>query len=170
MVKTSNKIHDIDSIIAQVSDWKQKGLKVVFTNGCFDILHRGHVDYLEKSRALGDVLIVAANSDESVKNLKGPERPINDEHSRLLILASLQFVDAVTLFSGQTPIDVISAVQPDVLVKGNDYLAGITDQKDPKYIVGSDIVRENGGEVKTVELVKGFSTSTIIDKIIRTNN
>lgn len=158
---TSDKIQTWDSIIPEVKSWKERGEKVVFTNGCFDILHLGHADYLEKSRSLGDRLIVGVNTDASVKKLKGPERPVNPEYARARLLAALEFVDAVILFDEDTPFELISHVIPDILVKGNDYTI--------ENIVGADIVIKHGGEVKTISLVDGFSTTGIIGKI-KTHN
>jgi len=158
---TSDKIQTWDSIIPEVKSWKERGEKVVFTNGCFDILHLGHADYLEKSRSLGDRLIVGVNTDASVKKLKGPERPVNPEYARARILAALEFVDAVILFDEDTPFELISHVIPDILVKGDDYKI--------ENIVGADIVMKHGGEVKTISLVDGFSTTGIIGKI-KTHN
>ena len=158
---TSDKIQTWDSIIPEVKSWKERGEKVVFTNGCFDILHLGHADYLEKSRSLGDRLIVGVNTDASVKKLKGPERPVNPEYARARLLAALEFVDAVILFDEDTPFELISHVIPDILVKGNDYTI--------ENIVGADIVIKNGGEVRTISLVDGFSTTGIIGKI-KTHN
>ncbi|UII22789.1 D-glycero-beta-D-manno-heptose 1-phosphate adenylyltransferase [Fulvivirga ligni] len=140
--------------------WKEENEKLVFTNGCFDILHLGHVDYLEKAAELGDRMVVAINTDASVKKLKGEERPLNNEYSRARLLAALSFVDAVIYFSEETPYELISAIKPDVLVKGSDYLA--------EDIVGSDIVINNGGEVKTIDLVSGYSTTNLINKIKKT--
>jgi rfaE bifunctional protein nucleotidyltransferase chain/domain len=158
---TSDKIQTWDSIIPEVKSWKERGEKVVFTNGCFDILHLGHADYLEKSRSLGNRLIVGVNTDASVKKLKGPERPVNPEYARARLLAALEFVDAVILFDEDTPFELISHVIPDILVKGNDYTI--------ENIVGADIVMKHGGEVKTISLVDGFSTTGIIGKI-KTHN
>jgi D-glycero-beta-D-manno-heptose 1-phosphate adenylyltransferase len=132
--------------------------KIVFTNGCFDILHQGHVDYLCKAKDLGNILIVGLNTDASVKRLnKSPERPINKEQSRALVLAALVLVDAIVLFDEDTPYELIKTVQPDVLVKGADYKA--------EDIVGYDIVKARGGEVVTIELTEGFSTTELIKKI-----
>ena len=141
----------------QVAHWQGQGEKVVFSNGCFDILHLGHIDYLEKARELGDRLVIGLNTDASVKTLKGPQRPINDEQARARMLAALGFVDGVVLFAEETPYELISALKPDILVKGNDYQI--------KDIVGAQEVLKAGGEVKTVELVEGYSTSSIIEKI-----
>lgn len=137
------------------------GCRVVFTNGCFDLVHRGHLDYLSRSRDLGDLLVVGINSDASVRRLKGCERPIMDQDSRALLLAAFQFVDYVTLFVEDTPYELINLVQPDVLVKGGDY--------NPDTIVGADIVRSKGGKVEVLHFVDGFSTTQIINKLKNTN-
>ena len=131
--------------------------KIVFTNGCFDILHRGHVPYLAQARQMGDLLVVGLNSDASVRRLKGPERPVNDEQSRALLLAALEMVDYVVLFEEDTPYNLILKVKPDLLVKGGDY--------DIDNIVGADFVRQRGGEVRTIPFVQGFSSSSIIDHL-----
>lgn len=128
--------------------------KLVFTNGCFDLLHVGHVTYLAKARALGDLLVIGLNSDDSVRRLKGPTRPINDEKSRALVLAALQMVDYVVVFEEDTPYNVITKVKPDILVKGGDY--------NIDNIVGADFVRQRGGQVLTIPFVEGFSTSNMI--------
>lgn len=140
--------------------------KLVFTNGCFDILHRGHIEYLAKSADLGDFLLVGVNSDASVKRLnKSPERPINDEYTRCINLAALQFIGAVVIFDEDNPLNLIKTIVPDFLVKGGDYDANETDQSSKKYIIGSDIVKNSGGIVKTISLVEGYSTTHIIEKI-----
>ena len=131
--------------------------KIVFTNGCFDILHRGHVTYLAQARQMGDLLVVGLNSDASVRRLKGPERPVNDEQSRALLLAALEMVDYVVLFEEDTPYNLILKVKPDLLVKGGDY--------DIDNLVGADFVRQRGGEVRTIPFVQGFSSSSIIDHL-----
>ena len=154
---TSKKIVTRESIHSLMDEWHRNNLKVVFTNGCFDILHLGHVDYLEKASALGDRMVVGLNTDASVKRLKGPERPVNNEYARARILASLEFVHAVILFDEDTPYELIGIVKPDILVKGNDYT--------PDNIVGADIVLANGGSVKTIPLVEGYSTTGIISKL-----
>ena len=141
----------------QLAVWRFHEHKIVFSNGCFDLLHLGHIDYLAKAAAEGSLLIVGMNSDESVKRIKGNLRPIKDEKSRAMTLAALGFVDAVVIFDEDTPHTLIKLVQPDVLVKGKDY--------DKKNIVGADIVEKKGGEVVTIDLVEGYSTSAIIDKI-----
>jgi len=152
---TADKILTLESLVEERQEWKDQ--KVVFTNGCFDILHLGHVDYLEKAAAKGDKLIVALNTDASVSKLKGPKRPVNNEMARARIMAALSFVDAVIFFSEDTPFSLIKQLKPDVLVKGSDYKIS--------NIVGADIVMENGGKVETIELVDGYSTTNIINKI-----
>lgn len=152
--KIINSDTELDALLV---DWVAHGYKVVFTNGCFDLLHRGHVDYLSKARDLGDKLFLGLNTDASVSALKGEHRPIQDEQSRMQIMASLDFVDAVILFSEDTPYELIQKVQPDVLVKGADY--------NPKDIVGYDIVTAKGGEVQTIDFLEGYSTSSIENKI-----
>ncbi|HEU4717762.1 MAG TPA: adenylyltransferase/cytidyltransferase family protein [Bacteroidia bacterium] len=160
------KIHTKESIHHLLERLRYFGKKIVFTNGCFDILHLGHVDYLAKAKDFGDFLVVGLNSDASVKILdKGSNRPLQDEASRSNVIASLHFTDAVILFDEETPYELIRFVKPGVLVKGADYDADETDPKSKKYIVGSDLVRANGGEIKTIELVQGYSTSAIEKKI-----
>ncbi len=160
MNPTSLKIVTRNQLVELRKKWKHDGLKVVFTNGVFDLIHLGHVDYLEKARNLGDKLIVALNTDASVKRLKGPNRPVSDEKARLRVMAALEFVDATLLFDEDTPFDLISLVKPDILVKGKDY--------EISNIVGADIVLENGGSVETIEFVDGYSTTSIVEKIKRT--
>lgn len=138
--------------------WKNEGKTVVFTNGCFDILHRGHIDYLNKAKDLGDKLIVAVNTDSSVKDIKKPGRPIQDEISRSEIMAALQCVDAVILFQENTPYELIKNLAPDVLVKGADYKV--------EDIVGYDVVTKNGGLVQTIDFLPGYSTTLIENKIL----
>lgn len=152
-----SKIYAAGSVLPCVEQWHKEGKNIVFTNGCFDIVHRGHLDYLSKAAALGDKLIIGLNTDASVRGIKGPERPITDEYSRAWLLASLCYVDAVVLFDEPTPYELISRVQPQVLVKGADYKA--------EEVVGYDIVTANGGKVVTLEFLTGFSTTSIIEKI-----
>jgi D-beta-D-heptose 7-phosphate kinase/D-beta-D-heptose 1-phosphate adenosyltransferase len=133
------------------------GRAVVFTNGCFDILHKGHITLLEKARAMGDCLVVGVNSDDSVRRLKGEERPINTALDRAEVLLALRSVDYVTIFGEDTPIETIEALEPDVLVKGAEYGSG--------EIVGEDFVLAGGGRVERIEMVKGYSTSGIIEKM-----
>ena len=148
-----NHIKSFDEIKVQVERLKKLGKKIVFTNGCFDILHRGHVSYLDTAKSYGDVLILGLNSDESVKALKGENRPINSEEDRAFVLSALESIDFVTIFSDETPYELIKMVEPDVLVKGGDY--------EGKEVVGSDIA----GEVKLVQFVSGRSTTKTINKI-----
>jgi len=157
---TQRKILNQQEAKAQIDAWKDAGYEVVFTNGCFDILHLGHIDYLEKARSLGDRLVVAVNTDASVRKLKGAKRPVNEENARARIIAALDFVDAVVLFAEDTPQQIIEQFLPDVLVKGNDYSIS--------NIIGADVVIENGGEVKTIDLVDGYSTTNIVEKIKNT--
>ena len=137
--------------------WKFKDQKIVFTNGCFDIIHRGHIDYLAKAASLGDQLIIGLNTDASVKRLKGALRPVQDENTRALVLASFSFVSKVVLFDEDTPYELIKLIQPDILVKGGDYK--------PEDIVGYDIVTSKEGAVVAIELVEGHSTSSLIKKM-----
>jgi D-glycero-beta-D-manno-heptose 1-phosphate adenylyltransferase len=160
------KIFTIETLLKPLIVWRFKGDKVVFTNGCFDIIHRGHIDYLAKASDLGQQLIIGINSDASIKRLgKSPSRPLQDEQTRALILASLHFVSGVIIFDEDTPIEVIKFIKPEILVKGADYDANVTDAASKKYIVGSDIVKANKGEVRTIEFLEGFSTTAIEEKI-----
>jgi D-glycero-beta-D-manno-heptose 1-phosphate adenylyltransferase len=147
----------LDEASAQVAQWKKEGKKIVFTNGCFDLLHIGHVLYLEEAKSLGDILIVAANSDASVRKLKGPHRPIKDEYNRTHILAALESVDMVLLFEEEDPYKLIQKIVPHILVKGGDW--------SPEQIIGSDIVLSNGGEVRSLQFVDGYSTTALEKKI-----
>lgn len=153
----NSKIHTWETLKTQVATWQAQGKKIVFSNGCFDLVHKGHIDYLNRAADLGDVLLMGLNTDASVSKLKGPHRPIQDEQSRLLIMAALQCVSAVVLFNEETPYDLIKLVQPDVLVKGSDY--------QPENIVGYDIVTAKGGMVKTIDFLPGYSTSAIEKRI-----
>ncbi len=157
MINTSEKIYKLDSFLKKREELRGESKKLVFSNGCFDLVHLGHIDYLEKARNLGDFLVLGLNSDKSVKALKGDMRPIIDEVSRSRLMAGLEFIDAVILFDEITPEHLINAILPDILVKGDDY--SIED------IVGADVVIKNGGKVKTISLVDGYSTSKIINKI-----
>lgn len=150
----------------RVREWKSKGESIVFTNGCFDILHLGHVTYLEAAAQLGDHLIVGVNDDASVRSLeKGSERPINPEEARAALIASLKSVDLAVIFTESTPLELITHLEPDVLVKGGDYDPAETDESSPAYIVGSKEVIKKGGTVKTIPLVSGFSTTNIVNKL-----
>ncbi len=152
-----NKITNLSKIDFILSYHKFKNHKIVFTNGCFDIIHRGHIEYLSKAADMGDVLIVGLNTDNSVKRIKGKSRPLQDEYTRALILSALQFVSNVILFDEDTPVELIKKIKPDILVKGADYKI--------QDIAGADIVKAYGGKVETIEITEGFSTSNIIDKL-----
>src|SRR6201996_7882596 len=152
-----DKIQDLPSLKENVMRWQKDGKKVVFTNGVFDLLHIGHITYMAKAADLGDKLIIGLNSDSSTKRLKGDGRPINDQNNRAALLASLFFVDAVVFFDEDTPLNLISNLLPDILVKGADYTID--------NIVGAKEVIANGGEVKTITFVEGYSSTSIINKI-----
>ncbi|MBN8822151.1 MULTISPECIES: D-glycero-beta-D-manno-heptose 1-phosphate adenylyltransferase [unclassified Spirosoma] len=154
---TESKILTREEAVRQADQWRAEGQQIVFTNGCFDIVHLGHIDYLEKARSLGDKLILGLNTDASVSCIKGPLRPVVNEYARARLMAALAFVDAVTLFGEDTPLQLIEAVKPDVLVKGNDYSVAT--------IVGADFVLGRGGRVETIELVPGYSTTKLIERI-----
>lgn len=151
------KITDVPTLQSKVAGWKQQGQKVVFTNGVFDLLHIGHITYMAQAAELGDKLIIGLNADSSVKRLKGDSRPVNGQHSRAALLAALFFVDAVVLFEEDTPLELIKSLMPDVLVKGADYQIA--------QIAGAKEVLANGGEVKTITFVEGYSSTSIIQKI-----
>ena len=155
--KINDKIISLEALKLRVENWKSSSEKIVFTNGCFDILHRGHIDVLAKTADLGDKLIIGLNSDSSIRKLKEDNRPIVDEKSRALLLAAFSFVDAIVLFSEQTPFNLITDIKPDILAKGGDYKI--------EEIVGYEVVQQNGGEVITIPLTEGFSSTNIIDKI-----
>ncbi len=157
MQESSHKICSLVEAKARRASWKESNEIVVFTNGCFDILHLGHVDYLEKARLTGSKMIVGVNADSSVRQLKGPSRPVNNEYARARILASLQFVDMVIIFEEETPLHLITELMPDVLVKGDDYSIDT--------IVGAKEVIANGGKVSTIPLVPSYSTTNIIQKL-----
>ncbi len=158
--KIENKIMNSAQVEAKAKRWQTRGKKIVFTNGCFDILHYGHVHYLADAKNLGDYLVVGINSSASVKRLKGANRPINDDFTRFHLLAALKFVDAVVVFGDNgddTPLELIKKINPAILVKGGDW--------QPEQIVGSDFVLSNGGEVKSLPFVAGYSTTNIEKKI-----
>lgn len=151
------KIFSDKELQKQIVRWRLKNKKIIFTNGVFDILHEGHISSLSEAASFGDILVVGVNSDQSVKRLKGPARPVNSEQARSLILASIVVVDAVVIFEEDTPLELIKAIRPDVLVKGGDYTV---DQ-----IAGAKEVLEGGGEVKLAVIVPGISTTGIIEKM-----
>ena len=152
-----NKIFSRDSLYKHCNSWRALGKKIVFTNGCFDILHRGHLDYLARAADFGNILVIGVNTDASVKRLKGDSRPLVNEQVRLFQLASLVYVDAVCLFDEDTPQELIEIVKPDVLAKGGDYTINT--------IVGADFVAKNGGRVEVIPFVEGYSTTGLIDNI-----
>jgi D-beta-D-heptose 7-phosphate kinase/D-beta-D-heptose 1-phosphate adenosyltransferase len=153
------KIKREEDLYRIVEDLKKKGKRIVFTNGCFDLLHLGHIRYLEKARSLGDILVVGVNSDRSVRNLKGPERPILPEEERAEILSGLGCVDYITIFDELTPLELISSLQPHILVKGGDWTK--------EAIVGKEVVERSGGEVVLLPFVEGSSTSNLIEAILK---
>lgn len=153
------KIQSSEQIRQTLAEWRAAGETIVFTNGCFDLLHFGHLHYLADARDLGDRLVVGLNSAASVRRLKGPNRPINDELTRTHLLAALAVVDAVVVFEGDTPLELIQLVQPEILVKGGDWK--------PEQIVGSDIVLARGGQVLSLPFVEGYSTTNIEQKILK---
>ena len=157
--RTEQKIQSWDQIPATLAAWRAVGDRIVFTNGCFDILHYGHLHYLSAARDLGERLVIGLNSAASVSRLKGPKRPINDELTRTHLLAALEVVDAVVVFEADTPLELIELVQPDILVKGGDW--------QPEQIVGSGIVLANGGQVLSLPFVQGYSTTNIEQKILK---
>lgn len=154
---SSTKVVSQPALELKLTEWRTAGERVVFTNGCFDLLHLGHVDYLEKASQLGDRLIIGINSDASVQRLKGSSRPLQQEGARARLLAALSFVDAVVLFEEDTPLALITLVAPQVLVKGDDYAI--------ENIVGADVVIQKGGVVRTIPLVEGCSTTALVNKI-----
>ena len=155
--KLHSKIYSIEKLNYKVNQWKSDKQKIVFTNGCFDIVHRGHIEVLAQTADLGDKLIIGLNSDSSIQKIKGKNRPIINEECRAILLAALSFVDAIILFKQENPLKLISKLKPHVLAKGGDY--------NVKDIVGHEIVQDNGGEVILVPFVSGFSSTTIINKI-----
>lgn len=155
--KIKSKIQNWEAIQSTAEAWRNAGQKIVFTNGCFDILHYGHIHYLAEASALGNKLVIGMNAAASVSRLKGSHRPINDEMTRTFLLASLEMTSAVVLFEQDTPLELIKTVRPDVLVKGGDW--------QPHQIVGADFVLENGGKVRSLPFIKGYSTTAIEEKI-----
>lgn len=153
----SKVYQDRSKILSVIEQWNQDGETVVFTNGCFDILHKGHIDYLFEASKFADRMVIGLNTDASVRALKGQGRPVNDNTARATLMAALGFVDMVVFFEEETPKELIDVVQPDVLTKGSDY--------EPKNIVGYDTVMAKGGEVKTIDLTDGFSTTALIERI-----
>jgi rfaE bifunctional protein nucleotidyltransferase chain/domain len=162
LLQLENKIFKTDALQKEVKQLRNQAKKIVFTNGCFDLLHTGHLFVLSEAKKQGDYLIVGLNNDNSVKKLKGEGRPVKDEHTRALVLSALQMVDAVVLFGEQNPEKLIMAIVPDVLVKGGDYT--------PDQIVGSETVAKNGGKTVIVPYLKGHSTTQLQQSILKTTN
>ena len=158
----SDKIITVAQASDLTKDLQKSNKKVVFTNGCFDLIHPGHIDYLRKAKACGDILIIGLNSDASIQRLKGKERPINDFYFRSSILAALEFVDYIVKFEDDTPLFLIKQISPNILIKGSDYTVD--------KIVGAKEVLEKGGEVKTIDFLEGFSSTSIINKIKNLNS
>jgi rfaE bifunctional protein nucleotidyltransferase chain/domain len=148
-----NKIIPRDEIVSLAEKWRANGDKIVFTNGCFDLIHRGHIEYLSRAADLSERMIVGLNTDASVSRLKGKDRPVVDEESRAILMGAFEFVDAVVYFDDDTPYELIKEIQPDILVKGSDYKI--------EEIIGYDVVLARGGTVETINLVEGFSTTTL---------
>jgi D-glycero-beta-D-manno-heptose 1-phosphate adenylyltransferase len=157
MFHSKDKIVNREEAAEKIASLQKDGKKVVFTNGCFDLVHLGHVDYLEKARNLGDFLVVGLNTDKSVSDLKGPLRPVSNETSRARVLASMGFIDLVVMFGEPTPKELIEEIKPDILTKGNDYSI--------ENIVGADFVIGRGGKVETLPLVEGYSTTNLVNRM-----
>ncbi len=162
LAQIRHKIQTTDQLRATLARWRAAGQRIVFTNGCFYLLHYGHLHYLAEARNMGNRLVIGLNSAASVRRLKGPTRPINDETTRAHILAALEMVDAVVIFEDDTPLELIKLVQPDVLVKGGDWK--------PEQIVGADIVLAHGGEVKSLPFIPGYSTTNIEQRILKSGS
>ena len=155
--KINNKIFDLELLTKKIEKWRSENKKIVFTNGCFDLIHLGHIEILARSADYGDKLIIGVNSDLSIKKLKGENRPIIEESSRIRQLSALEFVDAVVLFDEETPIKLIESIKPNVITKGGDYKA--------KNVVGNEVVSQKSGEVVIIPLTQGYSTTSILNKI-----
>ena len=155
--KINNKIFDLQLLMKNIEKWRDEKKKIVFTNGCFDLIHLGHIEILARSSDFGDKLIIGVNSDLSIKKLKGENRPIIQQSSRVRQLSALEFVDAVILFDEETPIKLIETIKPDVITKGGDYTA--------KNVVGNEVVSQKNGEVVIIPLTQGYSTTSILNKI-----
>ena len=155
--KINNKIFDLQILMKKIEKWRSENKKIVFTNGCFDLIHLGHIEILARSSDFGDKLIIGVNSDLSIKKLKGKNRPIIEESPRIRQLSALEFVDAVILFDEETPIKLIETIKPDVITKGGDYTA--------KNVVGNEVVSQKNGEVVIIPLTQGYSTTSILNKI-----
>jgi D-glycero-beta-D-manno-heptose 1-phosphate adenylyltransferase len=166
LLAIQSKILDQNQLQYRIGSWRAKGYSVVFTNGCFDILHTGHIHYLAEAADKGAYLVVGINSDSSViRQGKGPNRPVNNQDARAFVLAGVHGVAAVCIFYEDTPLELIKTVKPDILVKGGDYDENETNSSSKKYIVGSDLVKSYGGKVETIPFVEGFSTTQTIQKL-----
>lgn len=161
-MRTGKKLVNIEEASKIAKDLKEKGERIVFTNGCFDILHVGHIQLLEKAKSFGDVLIVGLNSDNSVKRIKGEERPINPEEDRARILGALEIVDYIIIFNENSPLETIKKIRPDILVKGGDWTLD--------KVIGRDIVESYGGKVEVIDLLENRSTTQILTKILSLKN
>ena len=155
--RVKNKIFNKNNLLEKLEVWRSANKKIVFTNGCFDLIHLGHIEVLARSADLGDILIIGVNTDSSIKELKGNNRPIIEENSRVKQLASLEFVDAVILFNEQTPLELIKVVKPNIITKGGDY--------NSEQVIGNEIAVKNEGEVIIIPLTQGYSTTSILNKI-----
>ena len=155
--KINDKIFGLEFLMRNIDQWKNENKKIVFTNGCFDLIHLGHIELLARSSDLGDVLIIGVNSDSSIQKLKGENRPIIEEDSRVKQLAALEFVDAIVLFHEDTPQKLIEKIKPDVITKGGDYKA--------ENVVGNEVVTQKNGQVVIIPLTQGYSTTSILEKI-----
>jgi len=155
--KINNKIFDLQNLMKKIEKWRSENKKIVFTNGCFDLIHLGHIEILARSSDFGDKLIIGVNSDLSIKKLKGKNRPIIEESSRIKQLSALEFVDAVVLFDEDTPLKLIESIKPNVITKGGDYKA--------KNVIGNEVVSQKNGEVVIIPLTQGYSTTSILNKI-----
>ena len=150
-------IEDWDKLTNELNELKSQGKRIIFTNGCFDILHLGHVSYLKQAKELGDILVLALNTDDSVKKLKGDSRPINNQQDRALVINELKSIDYVTFFSEDTPYNIIKTLKPNIIAKGGDY--------SPEQVVGKDIVERYGGKVEIIPFVEGKSTTNIVNRM-----
>ena len=164
ILSAASRVVSLNDLVARCAEHRARSQRVVFTNGCFDILHRGHAEYLEAAAAVGDVLVVGVNSDRSVRGLKDSGRPVVPQEDRAALIASLRAVDYATIFDAPTPLDLIQMLRPDVLVKGGDYNPDAV--SGPTYIVGSEFVRSYGGTVMVIPLVAGRSTTSVIDRVV----
>lgn len=166
ILPNNSKLHNLSDLKKRIAGWQLKNDSIVFTNGCFDVLHPGHIQYLKEAKALGNRLIIGLNTDNSVKRQnKGADRPINNEETRAFMLAGLHSVDGIVLFDHDTPLNLIEELKPNILVKGADYDKACTDSSNKKYIVGSKEVLSYGGKVETIAFLEGFSTTNFLERV-----